>query len=70
MPESAYERARRHSGSNEWGYGEQYNAVGKLNPRMSSCLDCGRYHEQEELTFNDKAEDYLCPTCNSRRESE
>lgn len=65
MPESAYEKARRHSGSNDWEYGQLYNTAGKLNPRMSSCFGCGQYHEQDELTFNDKVEDYLCPTCHA-----
>ncbi|CAB4137714.1 hypothetical protein UFOVP325_70 [uncultured Caudovirales phage] len=51
MPESAYERARKHSGSNDWGYGEKYNTAGEFNPRMSACTDCGEYKEPEELSL-------------------
>jgi len=57
MPESAYEKARRHSGSNDWAYGEKYNALGEFNPRMSACADCGEYKEPEEMDGD------LCPEC-------
>ena len=47
MVESSYERARRQSGT--WDYGKKYNSANEFNPRMSACLDCGEYKEPEEL---------------------
>jgi Zn finger protein HypA/HybF involved in hydrogenase expression len=60
MPESAYEKARRHSGT--WDYGQKYNATGEFNPRMISCDNCGDYKEPDEM-INSTEGDTLCPTC-------
>lgn len=68
MPESAYERARRHSGTDSHYYGEKYNAAGEFNPRMLSCDNCGEYKEPDEMVHTTDDEinpigDTLCPTC-------
>ena len=35
--------------------------------RKDSCFDCGEFHEPENLTFNEDAQNYLCPSCDNAR---
>jgi len=68
MPESAYERARRHSQASEFPYGVVEDRHGNVNPRMLSCDNCGDYKEPDQMVHTTDNEinpigDTLCPTC-------